>query len=813
MSAARILIVEDEGIEALDIQQRLSNMGYAAPDIAFTGEEAVRKTKETRPDLVLMDIMLPGELDGVAAAKRIRDLFDIPVIYITAYADEATLQRAKITEPYGYILKPFKERELHITIETALYKHRIEKQLRESEKWLATTLSSIGDAVIATDKNGLITFMNPVAEGLTGWRLEECGNRKLTEIFKIINSETRQTVENPVVKVILKGYTVGLANHTRLIARNGAEIPIDDSAAPIKDAKGNMIGVILVFRDITEREKAEEELKHLNRVLRSIRDVNQLIAREKERDQLLNSICHKLSENLGYYNVWISLFDDSGTFESAFESGLGEHFRPFVERFKTGEFPDCIRKALKQTGLVIIEDPHTTCTGCPLAKTYKGRAALSARLEYAGTVYGVITGSLNPSYIRLKEETELSKELADDIAFALYCIKGEEERKKAEAALLREKNFSNTTIDSLPGVFYLFDEQGKFLRWNKNFEQVSGYSPAEMTRIHPLDLFRGEDKRTVEERIEEVFIKGKSSAEADFISKSGSRVPYYFTGNRVTFDQMTCLVGMGVDITERKNMEEALRRAQENLELRVVERTAQLSRVNQELTAEVGERKKAEEKLRDSERKLRHLSSELMTAQEKERKRIAGELHDSVASSLGAMKFSIEKALNQKQDEQRALAGLKDLISRVQQVMEDTRRIMADLRPSVLDDLGIVPAVRWFCREYEKTYSHIRVEKHIDLPEENVTDELKTAIFRISQEAMNNIAKHSRAGLVTLDLQVRDAKIQLTIRDNGQGFDPETFRRGLGLSTMRERAEFSGGSFDIESAVGKGTTVKAEWKT
>ncbi len=223
------------------------------------------------------------------------------------------------------------------------------------------------------------------------------------------------------------------------------------------------------------------------------------------------------------------------------------------------------------------------------------------------------------------------------------------------------------------------------------------------------------------------------------------------------------------------------------------------------------EHKRADEELKESQKRLRHLSSELMTAQEKERKRIAGELHDSVAASLGAIIFSIEKILDQVEQNESTQAGLRDLISMVQQVNVETRRIMSDLRPSVLDDLGIVPAINWFCREYEKTYSHIRVEKQIALSENDLTDSLKTAIFRVSQEAMNNIAKHSKASLVNLYLQKENGKIELTIQDNGQGFDLETVRRGLGLSTMRERAELSGGSFDVESAIGRGTIIRVSW--
>lgn len=264
MAGAKILIVEDEGIAALSIQRRLESLGYPAPDIALSGEEALEKVAAKQPDVVLMDIMLHGEIDGVMAAEQIRSRYDIPVIYLTAYTDEDTLRRAKITEPYGYIVKPSRDRELQITIDMALYKHKIELETRDREKWFSTTLRSIGDGVIATDRDGLIKFMNATAERLTGWTQAELFNAKLTDVYKAINKDTRQQAENPVTKALTSGTYVGLANHTVLIARDGKETPIDQSAAPIKGDKGDVVGVILVFHDVTERERVEEELRQAN---------------------------------------------------------------------------------------------------------------------------------------------------------------------------------------------------------------------------------------------------------------------------------------------------------------------------------------------------------------------------------------------------------------------------------------------------------------------------------------------------------------------------------------------------------------------
>jgi PAS domain S-box-containing protein len=261
MEPAKILVVEDENIVARDIATSLKRLGYAVPAVASSGEEAVERTVDTHPDLVLMDIVLRGKMDGVQTAQHIHDHFNIPVVYLTAYADEKTLERAKMTEPFGYILKPFEERELRSTIEIALCKSKTESKLRKSEESLATTLKSIRDAVITTDMKGLVTFMNPVAQALTGWKQEDALGKDVTEVFNIINEKTRTPTEKPAVKALQESVVVDLKNHTLLIAKGETETPILlDGAAPIKDEKGNVTGSVLVFRDMTQLKEAEENL-------------------------------------------------------------------------------------------------------------------------------------------------------------------------------------------------------------------------------------------------------------------------------------------------------------------------------------------------------------------------------------------------------------------------------------------------------------------------------------------------------------------------------------------------------------------------
>ncbi|MBD3291185.1 response regulator [candidate division KSB1 bacterium] len=256
----KILIVEDEKIVASDIQNSLIRMGYSTLGIASSGDEALEKTREFHPDIVLMDIRLEGEMDGIDSALKIRERFHIPVIYLTAYADDSTLQRAKISEPYGYILKPFDSRDLHTSIEMALYKHKMEKKLKESEKWYATTLNSIGDGVITTNTRGEITFINPVAQKITGLSEPDILKIHFSKIFKIAISQTDNSLIDLFANDQNELISRNIAQDALLISESGREIPINFTKTLMRDINNNIMGAVFVFQDITERKKAEYEL-------------------------------------------------------------------------------------------------------------------------------------------------------------------------------------------------------------------------------------------------------------------------------------------------------------------------------------------------------------------------------------------------------------------------------------------------------------------------------------------------------------------------------------------------------------------------
>jgi len=276
METAKILIVEDNSIVAEDIRIKLGHMGYKNATVATSYAKAIRAAEVQMPDIALMDIQLGGDKNGIDAAGELRRKYQVPIIYITAYADEETVARAKLTEPYGYLVKPFEDNELRSAVEIALYKQKSDRKIRESRKWLQTILKSIGDGVIATDGAGQVTFINPVAEVLTGWPKAEAIGKPMQTIFHIINESTLHEVENPAARVLREGMVVGLANHTLLVAKDGKKIPIADSGAPIKNDKGEIIGTVLVFRDQTKKRAARQALFESERlktnVIESSRD-------------------------------------------------------------------------------------------------------------------------------------------------------------------------------------------------------------------------------------------------------------------------------------------------------------------------------------------------------------------------------------------------------------------------------------------------------------------------------------------------------------------------------------------------------------
>lgn len=284
MSVGKLLIVEDERIVAKDIQSTLQNLGYEILAMVSSGEEAVSRAAEMRPDLVLMDIMLKGQMDGIQAAQVIQDRFSIPVIYLTAYADSSTLQRAKITTPFGYILKPFEERELHTTIEMALYRHQMDRKFRESEDRFRTLTETATDGIIVLDEESSMLYVNPAVEKIFGYASAEMLGASLTTLMP---DNIRQTHLERMARYIETGEQPLNWESIEFsgLHKSGREIPLELSFSEFtKDGKRYFTGVA---RDITQRKESEEALWDADR--RAIIEYESLLERIASLAQVLGT--------------------------------------------------------------------------------------------------------------------------------------------------------------------------------------------------------------------------------------------------------------------------------------------------------------------------------------------------------------------------------------------------------------------------------------------------------------------------------------------------------------------------------------------
>ncbi|MEX2300722.1 MAG: sigma 54-interacting transcriptional regulator [Bryobacterales bacterium] len=247
MAAARIMVVEDEQITAADIDDMLTALGYSVIAAVASGEEALRKAAEDPPDLVLMDIRLKGKCDGIETALQLRQRFDIPVIYLTAHADQETLNRAKLAEPLGYLVKPFQEADLQASLQMALYKHEVDRVARRKEEWLASTLSAIGEGVLCAGSTGLLTFINPSAEEWTGWKAGEALGQGVTDVFRVMDRQSRQPSDMLILRALRDARLVEIPDGSVLLARNGMERAISGNIAPIHDHLGRVSGAVVAF--------------------------------------------------------------------------------------------------------------------------------------------------------------------------------------------------------------------------------------------------------------------------------------------------------------------------------------------------------------------------------------------------------------------------------------------------------------------------------------------------------------------------------------------------------------------------------------
>lgn len=345
--------------------------------------------------------------------------------------------------------------------------------------------------------------------------------------------------------------------------------------------------------------------------------------------------------------------------------------------------------------------------------------------------------------------------------------------KKVQKEIIKEKNLSDSILNSLPGIFYLYDRNGKFKRWNRNFEIVSGYTSEEVSKMHPLDFFLEEEKAWLSAKISNAFVTGEENAQANYLTKSGRTIPYYFTAIVIDFEDEPCLMGVGIDFSEKV---------------------------------------KAHDDLRQTTEKLQQLTAHLLQIREEERKRIGREIHDELGQQLTAIKMDISWIDKKIPDDAEALkTKLKNVIHLLDGSNQSIRRILSELRPSILDEHGLPEALAWLSRRFTENTGILAIFTS-DIPRLKLSEPINTCVYRIYQEALTNITRYAQASKVTATLTLNNEQLHFEVEDDGIGFDlnAKPPKKSFGLLGIKERAGGVGGNFHIVSEPGAGTKIIIE---
>jgi PAS domain S-box-containing protein len=329
---------------------------------------------------------------------------------------------------------------------------------------------------------------------------------------------------------------------------------------------------ITALRDVTQRVAQEQEIARLSRLYAALSQINQAIVHQPDRPELFARVCRIMVEFGGFPMAWIGGVDpETGWVVPIAQFGDDGGFlnRSVVDPDHPPAGPGLTGTAIREGKELIcndfLNDPQTQLWHESAARAgHRSSAVFPIREQ--DRVCGAITVFSQDRGFFQTGEIALLKEVAADVSFALDKLAEAEAHRQAEAAARNERVFSDMIIESMPGILYFYNEQGRFLRWNRNFEIVSGYSPEEMARIQPLDFFPDGEKGRLQQKIAEVFERGESCVEASFLTKNGGTIPYFFTGRRIRFNGVLCSVGMGIDISERKRAELELREIQGQLE-------------------------------------------------------------------------------------------------------------------------------------------------------------------------------------------------------------------------------------------------------
>ncbi len=625
--------------------------------------------------------------------------------------------------------------------------------VRKRGQWLATALRSIGEGMIVADAAGRVTLVNETAQVITGWSEEEARGRPVAEIFQPLRRESREPVESFFARAVREGRTVTAPDPRLIIARNGLEHLVTGSAAPIRDAAGTVVGATLIFHDVTQRELGEAALRASQEMFRIISDhVSDLIA-------ILDLQGRRLYASRSYSRHFPGKdFYLSSAFEELHPDDLPRARELFAEMLHTREPQRADFRLVRPDGSIL-------------------------SLESEGSV--IVNASGQPDKILI-----VSRDMT--------------ERRASEARVSRELQFTETLVNSMPGIFYLYDARRKILRWNKTLEAVTGYTAAEIDTLDPLTYFPEEEKALVHERMLECFTHGSTDIEVHLLSKAGRKFPYYVTGLRLDVEGQPCMLGIGIDISARLAAEEALRHAHASLEIKVADRTRDLATANERL------------------QELDRLKSEFLATMSHELRTPL----NSIIGFTGVLRQGLAGPLNAEQEKQLGMVhfSARHLLGLINDLL-DLSRLESGKMEVTLDDFPIADIVTEVVQTLAPmaAQKNLALETAIDDPAFRLRSDRKKC-FQILLNLANNAIKFTDTGRVLLAVRTTAESVELSVTDTGIGIKPESmahlfeaFRQvdgsarrtyegtGLGLYLCKQLATMLGGSLAAESEFGKGS--------
>jgi PAS domain S-box-containing protein len=412
------------------------------------------------------------------------------------------------------------------------------------------------DIILLMDSNLKIVEANERAFASYGYSREELLQLNIRDLQV---PEARSALDAQIKQVVEQN---GFVYESAHLCKDGTIIPVEVSSRVI-EVEGKRFFQSII-RNIAERKQADEKIRHLNVVLRAIRNVNQFITREYDRDQLLQVACKSFVETRGYRSAWIALLDESGKLITSAEAGVGEHFSSIVKQLEQGDLPQCDLKALRESGVVVFDENRAECHQCPLADVYPGSSSMTARLEYGGKIYGFITVSVPLALTIDEEEINLFREVSDDIAFALHNLDVQADKKKAEEALWEsEQRFKAIFDNAADGILLADMENKKFYSGNRMICQMLGYSQKEIKNLGVMDIHPKKDIPYVLEQFEKQ-ASGEITLAYDIPVKRKDRSVFYADINSfsITLAGKTYMVGIFRDTTERRQAEEVLKQSE-----------------------------------------------------------------------------------------------------------------------------------------------------------------------------------------------------------------------------------------------------------